>query len=540
MSTHPQQPSAQPASAAETIRARRTSLGIELGSTRIKAVLIGPDHATLATGVHDWENEYVDRVWTYSEDAIWSGLQDCFSSLAADVRRRHGVQLTGVGSLGVSAMMHGYLPFGADDELLVPFRTWRNTSTGRAADELSELFGVHLPVRWSIAHLHQALLDDEPHVGRIARLTTLAGYVHWRLSGEFVLGVGDASGMFPIDAATGTWDEARMDRYEQHIASRATPWSLRGLLPTVLPAGHRAGVLTAHGAALLDSSGTLEAGAPMAPPEGDAGTGMVATNAVAPGTGHVSAGTSIFAMIVLNEPLSRVHDDIDVVTTPAGEPVAMVHCNNGASELSTWASLFGEFATLAGPGLDSSRVYELLFEAAGRGAADAGGLLAYNFLSGEHNLGLDEGRPMVVRGPDSELTLANLIRAELYAVFGALRMGMDSLAEEHVEITTLLAQGGLFQTKQVAQRLLAGALKVPVSVGDTAAEGGAWGMAVLAAFAATDTAGTSLAEHLADTVFRDLELVTVQPDPDDVAGFDAWLERFVRGLAIEKAAVEHS
>ncbi|MEH0109773.1 FGGY-family carbohydrate kinase [Tersicoccus sp. MR15.9] len=534
-----QQPSAASAGAAETIRARRTSLGIELGSTRIKAVLIGPDHATLATGVHDWENEYVDRTWTYSEDAIWSGLQDCFSSLAADVRRRHGVQLSGVGSLGVSAMMHGYLPFGADDELLVPFRTWRNTSTGRAADELSDLFGVHLPVRWSIAHLHQALLDDEPHVGQIARLTTLAGYVHWRLSGEFVLGVGDASGMFPIDAATGIYDEAQLDRYDQHIASRQTPWSLRDLLPAVLPAGHRAGVLTAHGAALLDSSGTLEAGAPMAPPEGDAGTGMVATNAVAPGTGHVSAGTSIFAMIVLHEPLTRVHDDIDVVTTPAGEPVAMVHCNNGASELSSWAGLFGEFARLSGPGLDSGRVYELLFEAAGRGAADAGGLLAYNFLSGEHNLGLDEGRPMVVRGPESELSLANLIRAELYAVFGALRLGMDSLADEHVEITTLLAQGGLFQTKQVAQRLLAGALKVPVSVGDTAAEGGAWGMAVLAAFAASDT-GASLADHLADTVFADLELHTVEPDPDDVAGFDAWLERFVRGLAIEKAAVANS
>lgn len=536
---------------ATKIREARTALGIELGSTRIKACLVDADDPArvLAVGSHAWENEFTDdRRWSYSLDAVWSGLQAAYAELVADAERRHGVAPTDFGAIGVSAMMHGYLAFDDAGELLVPFRTWRNTSTGPAAAELSEAFGVNIPLRWSIAHLHQAVIDAEPHVPRLAAVTTLAGYVHWRLTGRRVLGVGDASGMFPIDSATGDYDAALVARYDELVAERAAAAGRSGglrlaeLLPEVLAAGEAAGELTAEGAALLDPTGALQAGAPLCPPEGDAGTGMVATNAVAPRTGNVSAGTSIFAMVVLEHPLSSAHHELDLVTTPAGDPVAMVHCNNGASELAAWAGVFGRFAEAAGldgSALDGDAVFEILFREALDGEADAGGLLAYNTLAGEPIAGLDEGRPMVVRTPDSRLTLANLMRAQLYGVYGTLALGMQVLAGEGVALDRMFAHGGIFRTAGVAQRFLAGALDAPVAVGETASEGGAWGIAVLAAYLRERSGGTAtgLSGYLDERVFADASIDTVAPEASDVAGFAAYLDRYRAGLAAEAAAV---
>ncbi|MEN1975524.1 xylulokinase [Cellulomonas olei] len=513
----------------------RTSLGIELGSTRIKACLIGPDHAPLATGSHAWENQLVDGVWTYSLDAVWEGLRAAVADLHADVERRHGVRLGSVGALGVSAMMHGYLPFDAHGELLVPFRTWRNTSTGPAAAALTELLGSNIPLRWSVAHLYQAVLDDEPHVPQIASFTTLAGYVHRRLTGRHVLGVGDASGMFPVDPATRDYDARMLAQADELIAARRPGTSLRDLLPEVLVAGQDAGRLTEEGAALLDPSGALRPGTPLCPPEGDAGTGMVATCSVAPRTGNVSAGTSIFAMVVLEQPLERVHHELDLVTTPAGDLVAMVHCNNGASELDAWAGLFGEFATALGAPAGPDAVFGALFRAALDGEADGGGLLAYNYLAGEPITGLEEGRPLVVRTPGSRLTLANFMRTQISSAFGTLALGMRVLSGEGVAIDSMFAHGGMFKTAGVAQRLLAAAVDAPVAVGETAAEGGAWGIAVLAAY--LDAAGdTDLGTYLAERVFGDVVLDTVTPDAADVAGFAAFLDRYEAGLAVERAA----
>jgi len=515
----------------------RTSLGIEFGSTRIKACLVGPDPAEmLAVGSHEWENEFVDRRWTYSLDSVWSGVQAAYADLVADVGRRYDVVPETFGAMGVSAMMHGYLPFDADGELLVPFRTWRNTSTGPAAAELSERFGVNIPLRWSIAHLHQAVLDEEPHVPRIATFTTLAGYVHWKLTGRNVLGVGDASGMFPIDSATGSYDTRLVGVYDELVAARAPELKVADLLPEVLPAGRVAGELTEAGAALLDPTGALRAGIPFCPPEGDAGTGMVATNAVAPRTGNVSAGTSIFAMVVLEHPLANAHDELDLVTTPAGDPVAMVHCNNGASELAAWAGVFGRFAAAAGVELDGDAVFGALFREALEGEADAGGLIAYNHLAGEPIAGLDEGRPMVVRTPDSRLTLANLMRAHIYGVYGTLALGMRVLHGEGVGLDRMTAHGGIFRTAGVAQRFLAGALDAPVAVGETASEGGAWGIAVLAAYLA-HADESDLGTYLSDRVFAGAAIDVADPDPADVAGFAAYLDRYAAGLAAEVAAV---
>ncbi|MBB3677108.1 xylulokinase [Modestobacter versicolor] len=522
------------------ITAGRTAVGIEFGSTRIKAVLIGSDHAPLAVGTHDWENQLVDRLWTYSLEAVWAGVQQSVAALAEDVRRRHGVELTTVGALGVSAMMHGYLALDADGELLAPFRTWRNTNTGRAAERLSAEFGCNIPHRWSVAHLYQAVLDGEEHVGRIAHLTTLAGYVHWRLTGEQVLGVGDASGMFPIDSATGGYDATMLARFDQLAAEAGADLHLAGLLPAVAVAGQPAGTLTEAGAALLDPSGRVRPGAPLCPPEGDAGTGMVATNSVAPRTGNVSAGTSIFAMVVLERALGAVHRELDLVTTPAGDPVAMVHCNNGASELDAWAGLFGQFARALGAEADSARVFETLFTAALDGAGDGGGMLAYNYLSGEPITGLEEGRPLFLRSPDSPLDLGSFMRTQLYSSLATLRIGMDVLQKaEGVRLDRMFAHGGLFKTEGVAQRYLAAAIDTPVAVGDVAAEGGAWGIAVLAAFATRRTPEQGLADYLETAVFAAASLRTHRPDPADVAGFDAFMERYVAGLPVERAAVEH-
>ncbi|MFC7534179.1 xylulokinase [Actinoplanes sp. GCM10030250] len=532
---------ARPAGVREAIDQGRTTLGIELGSTRIKAVLTGPDHAAIAVGSHDWENQFVDRTWTYSMGDVWSGLQACFAALAEDVRRRHGTELRTTGALGVSAMMHGYLAFDADGELLTPFRTWRNTNTGDASEQLSKLFGYNVPHRWSIAHLYQAVLNGEEHLGRLAHLTTLAGYVHWKLTGRQVLGVGDASGMFPIDIATGGYDARRLSQFDDLVAGRGLSLKLGELLPAVLPAGEAAGTLTEAGATLLDPSGTLQPGATLCPPEGDAGTGMVATNSVARRTGNVSAGTSIFAMIVLDGELSRVHPEIDLVTTPAGDLVAMVHCNNGASELNAWAGLFAEFATALGAGRDSSTVFEALFRSALEGAPDGGGLMAFNNLSGEPITGLHEGRPLFFRTPGSDLTLATFMRTQLYAALATLRIGMDVLQKaESVRLDRMFAHGGLFKTEGVAQRLLAAAINTPVSVGDLAAEGGAWGIAVLAAFVTGRRPGQSLDDFLTTSVFGDARLDTAEPDPADVAGFDAFMERYVAALPVQKAAVDNS
>ncbi|AEV85661.1 ATPase [Actinoplanes sp. SE50] len=525
----------------EAIEQGRTALGIELGSTRIKAVLTGPGHAAIATGSHDWENQFVDRTWTYSLEAVWAGLQDCFAALARDVRERHGVELRTTGALGVSAMMHGYLAFDADGELLTPFRTWRNTDTGDAAEALSELFSYNIPHRWSIAHLYQSVLNGAEHIGRLAHFTTLAGYVHWKLTGEKVLGVGDASGMFPIDTTTGGYDARMLEQFDTLAAGRGLPLPLRDLLPAVLPAGERAGTLTEAGARLLDPTGALQPGIPLCPPEGDAGTGMVATNSVARRTGNVSAGTSIFAMIVLESPLSRVHPEIDLVTTPAGDLVAMVHCNNGASELDAWAGLFTEFAAALGVPADSGKVFETLFRAALKGAPDGGGLMAFNNLSGEPITRLHEGRPLFLREPGSSLTLATFMRTQLYAALATLRIGMDVLQKaEAVQLDRMFAHGGLFKTEGVAQNLLAAAIDTPVSVGDLAGEGGAWGIAILAAFLTGRADGQTLDDYLATAVFADARLDTATPDPADVAGFDAFLRRYVAALPIQQAAVEHS
>lgn len=506
-------------------------LGIELGSTRIKACLVDADDPTriVATGSHEWENQLLDGVWTYALDDVWTGLRTAY----ADLVRQLPEAPTEFAAIGISAMMHGYLAFDVRGELLVPFRTWRNTSTGEAAAELTGLFGFNIPLRWSIAHLHQAVRDGEPHVPHIASITTLAGYVHERLTGRRVLGVGDASGMFPIDAAGTDYDADFLARYDR-LVNRELP-ALKDLLPEVLVAGQPAGELTAEGAALLDPTGALQAGSPFCPPEGDAGTGMVATNAVAPRTGNVSAGTSIFAMVVLERALGHVHHELDVVTTPAGDPVAMVHCNNGASELAAWAGMFTRFAEAAGTPLDADAVYDVLFTEALDGAPDAGGLLAYNHLAGEPIAGLDEGRPLFVRTPDSRLTLANAMRAHLYGVFGTLALGMRVLDAEGVGLDRMSAHGGMFRTAGVAQRFLAAALDAPVEVAESAGEGGAWGVAVLAAF--TASGGGSLSAYLDDTVFASADAHVVRPGPDDVAGFAAYLDRYEAGLAVERAAV---
>ncbi|GAB3677432.1 FGGY-family carbohydrate kinase [Angustibacter aerolatus] len=522
-------------SAADVVASGRAVLGVELGSTRIKGVLIGPDHVPLAAGSHEWENELVDGRWTYSLDAVWEGLRACTAAVLADVRDRHGVELRSLAGLGVSAMMHGYLPLDDDGELLVPFRTWRNTSTGPASEQLSRELGRNVPHRWSVAHLHQALLDGEPHVPHVAHLTTLAGLVHERLGGHRVLGVGDASGVFPIDPVTRTYDADLLARYDRLAADAGATRPLLDLLPPVLVSGDDAGRLSADGAALLDPTGVLQPGALLCPPEGDAGTGMVATNSVAPRTGNVSAGTSVFAMVVLERDLRRAHHAIDLVTTPDGRPVAMVHCNNGASELDAWAGVFAEFAALLGSDADGTRVFEVLLRSALEGAPDAAGLMVSNYLSGEPVTGVAEGRPLVVRTPGSRLDLGTFVRAQLLALFATLRIGMDVLLdEEGVRLDRLLAHGGLFRTAGVAQGVLAAALDTPVSVGAAASEGGAWGIAVLAAFAVAG--GGDLAGYLDDVVFRDAEVDTVAPDPDDVAAFARFVERFRAALPLQTAA----
>lgn len=510
------------------------SMGIEFGSTRIKAVLLGPQHDVLAQGAHTWENQLVDGIWTYPLEAVWSGLQAAYAELAAGYAARFGEPLTTVGCIGVSAMMHGYLPFDGQGELLVPFRTWRNTSTDEAAARLTAQFRFNIPQRWSVAHYYQAILNGEAHVPQVEFFTTLAGYVHWQLTGQKVLGVGDASGMFPIDSAAGGYDAAMLARFKA-----LTGRDLTALLPAVLPAGADAGALTETGAKLLDPSGTLRPGIPFCPPEGDAGTGMAATNSVAPRTGNVSAGTSIFAMVVLDESLRRVHGEIDLVTTPAGDAVAMVHCNNCTSDLNAWVEMYAEAAEMLGVRADRGELYTKLFQKSLEGAPDCGGVIPVNYYSGEGVTHFDAGRPLLLRGPDSAFTLANIMRAHIYSSMATLRIGLDILREERVGMDRLLGHGGLFKTPGVAQRYLAAAAGVPVSVMETAGEGGPYGMALLADYrmAVADGCCLRLAEYLDQRVFADAKAVTLEPDPADAAGFDAFLEGYKAALAVERAAV---
>lgn len=521
------------------IEGGKTALGIELGSTRIKAVLVDEKHEPIASGGYDWENKLENGIWTYSLEDVWKGLKDCYAKLRANVQEKYGVELTKVGAIGISAMMHGYLAFDAEGNLLAPFRTWRNTTTGPAAAELTSLLGFNIPLRWSIAHLYQAILNGEQHVGKIAYITTLAGYVHWILTGRKVLGVGDASGMFPIDSTTFDFDKGMLDKFQALIAPRKLPWTITGILPKVLNAGEDAGVLTAEGAKLLDGSGALAVGIPLCPPEGDAGTGMVATNAVAPRTGNVSAGTSIFAMIVLEKALARLHTEIDMVTTPSGMPVAMVHCNNCSSDIDAWAGLFQEFGKEIGVEMKMGKVLDTLFFKAMEADRDCGGLLAYNYVSGEPLTGLDEGRPLFVRMPDAKFSLANFMRAHLYAALGALKLGMDILLdEEKVGIDKIYGHGGFFKAKGVGQSIMASAIHAPVSVMETAGEGGAWGIAVLAAYLVNKVSGEKLEAYLSDKVFSGKAGQTIAPDAADEKGFSAYMDRYVAGLPAEKAAVE--
>ena len=521
------------------IRSGETVLGIELGSTRIKAVLIGPDHAPVASGDHAWENRYENGLWTYSLDDVWTGLRDAYANLANHVEARYGVKLTKVKAMGVSAMMHGYLAFDKNDDLLTPFRTWRNTVTGQAAAELTELLGFNIPQRWSIAHLHQAILNGEVHVKDVAFLTTLAGYVHWKLTGQKVIGIGDASGMFPIDSAVQNYDANMIAKYDERISPCGFPWKLESLLPRVLLAGEDAGVLTAEGAKLLDPSGALEPGCPAAPPEGDAGTGMAATNAVRARTGNVSAGTSVFAMIVLEKALSQVHEEIDMVTTPTGAPVAMVHCNNCTNEINAWAGVFQGLLEALGQKADMNAVYTAMFRAALDGEKDGGGILLYNYLSGEPVAGLSDGRPMLVRTPGAKLDFANFMRLQLYSALATLKIGLDILAREQVAVDVLMGHGGFFKTPEAGQRIMAAAAGAPVCVMETAGEGGPWGMALLAAYAAGRAPGQTLEDYLADNVFAGQSGSTLKPDSADVDGFNAFMKHYVEGLAIQRSAIEH-
>lgn len=525
--------------AKKAIEAGRAVLGIEFGSTRIKAVLVDETHVPIAMGTHDWENRLENNIWTYSLEDIWNGLQGCYKSLAEDVQEKYGVKLTRLGALGFSGMMHGYMPFDGAGELLVPFRTWRNTMTEEACKKLVSVFDFNIPQRWSIAHLYQAIISEEPHVKSIAFITTLAGYIHWKLSGEKVLGVGEASGMFPIDSHICSYDEKMLEQFDRLTAPNGFSWKLREILPRVLKAGEAAGTLTEEGAKLLDPTGTLQAGVPMCPPEGDAGTGMTATNAVRVRTGNISAGTSIFSMVVTEKALSKVHEEIDMVTTPDGSPVAMVHCNNCTSDLNAWVGLFKQFADTFGMKTDMNELYGTLYREALKADTDCGGLISYNYFSGEPVTGLNEGRPLFVRTPDAKFTLANFMRSNLYSAMATLKIGNDILLkEEQVKVDSLTGHGGLFKTPVVGQQLMAAAMNAPVTVMDTASEGGAWGMAVLACYMTEKAEGEALADYLSDKIFAGQSGTTIEPRAEDVAGFDAYIEKYKSALAAERAAVE--
>lgn len=515
----------------------KESLGIELGSTRIKAVLIDENCNPIASGSHTWENKYENGYWTYSLDDVWKGLQDAFSALNRDTSEKFGSKIKRLSSIGFSAMMHGYLPFDENGNQLAEFRTWRNTTTAEASDKLTKLFHFNIPQRWSIAHLYQAVLNKEEHVQDIAYLTTLAGYVHWKLSGEKAVGIGEASGMFPIDSEINHYNEEMLDKFSNIVAVQQYKWKIKDILPRVLLAGDYAGLLTKEGAFLLDPSGTLEAGAVMCPPEGDAGTGMVATNSVSVKTGNVSAGTSIFAMAVLQNQLSQVYEEIDMVTTPTGKPVAMVHCNNCCTDLDYWVSVFGEFAKVSGSALTKPQIYDLLYNKALEADADCGGIVNYNYFSGEPVAHLQEGRPLFARTLNSVFNLANFMRTQIYSTMATLKIGMEILEKENVQLDCLMGHGGLFKTPVVGQRLMAGAMNTPVAVMETAGEGGAWGIAVLAAYAA-DNNEQPLEAYLNEKVFSKCISSVIEPYDEDVEGFKKYMKLYKKGLAVQKSAAD--
>ncbi len=522
-----------------TIAAGKAVLGIEFGSTRIKAVLVDENNAPIASGAHDWENRLENGIWTYTLEDIWNGLQDCYKKMTEDVQKKYGVAVEKLGAIGFSAMMHGYLAFDKAGELLVPFRTWRNTITQEASEALTEAFQFHIPQRWSIAHLYQAILNGEEHVPNVDFITTLDGYIHWQLTGRKVLGVGSASGMFPIDSDTKNYYTSMIEKFDELVAPKGFPWKVKELLPEVLVAGDNAGTLSEEGAKKLDPTGTLQAGCPLCPPEGDAGTGMAATNSVKQRTGNVSAGTSVFAMIVLEKALQKVYEEIDMVTTPSGDAVAMVHCNNCTSDLNAWVNVFREFAESFGMDVDMDKLFGTLYNKALEGDKDCGGLLAYNYFSGEHITGFEEGRPIFVRTPDSRFNLANFMRANLYTSLGALKVGLDILMkEEKVAVDRITGHGGLFKTKGVGQSILAGAMDATVSVMKTAGEGGAWGIALLASYMIQKDAGETLEDYLQQKVFGGDEGEKMDPDPADVKGFDEFISRYKAGFPIERAAVD--
>ncbi len=525
--------------AADVLDLEKTALGIELGSTRIKAVLVGSDHMPIASGEFGWENRFEDGIWTYDLEQVWEGLQAAYRQLAETVNRKFGVQLTKVGSIGFSGMMHGYLPFDASGKQLAPFRTWRNTTTEEAAKELTALFQFNIPQRWSIAHLYQAILNKEKHVEKVDFLTTLAGYVHWQLTGEKVLGVGEASGMFPINSTVAGYDAYMLKQFNQLLDKHNYNWTLEEILPEVKTAGVHAGYLTEEGAKLLDPTGMLQAEIPLCPPEGDAGTGMTATNTVAEHTGNVSAGTSIFAMIVLEKELSDYYIEIDMVNTPTGKPAAMVHCNNFTSDINAWVSLFAEFAEVIGANVEMEKVFSHLFEQAMLADPDVGGLANCSYYSGEPITRFEEGRPLFVRMPDSNFTLSNFMRTQLYSALATLKIGMDILTtEEKVEIESILGHGGFFKTEKVGQQLMADAFGVPVSVMRTAGEGGPWGMALLAAYSNNKKENQTLEAYLAEEIFAKEVVKTMDPVAEGMESFSNYMERNQALLKVERAAVD--
>lgn len=523
----------------EAVISGRTALGIELGSTRIKGVLIDFHGEVLAVGIHDWENSLVDNIWTYSLEEIHTGIRKCYGSLRDSVKEKYGVVLQKVGAIGVSAMMHGYMALDKDGNQIAPFQTWRNTNTQKAADELTDLFDFNIPLRWSVAHLYQRILDGEEHVARLDYVGTLSAYIHWKLTGQKVIGIGDASGMFPIDSDTHDYDASMVDKFDELIKPYGYSWKIRDIFPKVLSAGESAGALTEEGAAFLDETGSLKAGIPLCPPEGDAGTGMTATNSVAPRTGNVSAGTSTFAMIVLERKLSRVYREIDMVTTPTGFPCAMSHANNGTSDLNAWIGLFGEFAELMGVKTNTGELFKKLYTESLKGDPDCGGLLAYGYYSGENITMLNEGRLAFLRTADSKFNLANFMRVHLYTSLGAVKMGLDILTEdEKVEVDRIMGHGGFFKTKGVGQRYLAAAVNAPVTVMDTASEGGAWGIALLAAYLVDKNAGEKLEDYLENRIFKEMSGETLTPREEEVKGLKIFMEHYRSGLAIEKSAIE--
>lgn len=517
----------------------KTYLGIELGSTRIKSVLIGADYKSLASGGYGWENKLIDGIWTYDLKDVWIGLRESYRSLVSEVENLYGTSLEKVAAIGISGMMVGYLVFDKNDRQLIPFRTWRNTITAEASKQLTQLFGFNIPQRWSIAHLYQALLNNESHINKIAFLTTLAGYVHWRITGHRVVGVGDASGILPVDAQTCNYDVKMVGLFNKILVENGIEWKLEDILPKPLAGGKPAGQLSDEGASLLDPTGRLLPGIQLCPPEGDGITGMVATNCIAPGTANISAGTSIFTLIILDKIPKNVHPDIEFLATPEGRPAAMVHASTCTSDLDAWVGLFREFKNLINADLDDSQLYEILYNNGLQGDSDAGGLLAYNYLAGEHLTLFEEGRPLFVRHPNSRFTLANFMRAHLYAAVATFRIGLDHLlTQEGVKITHVLGHGGFFKTERIGQRIMAAAINAPVAVMETAGECGAWGIALLAAFQDQKKFSETLVDFLENRVFSGETKKTVFPNPSDVEGFNSFMKRFKLGLPIQRAAVD--